>query len=120
MAKKIVCTRSVDVYVLANTQHYVPMKIMVVAGNLRDFIVIGIPQKNWIHITIHLLWDTLEINWSSALPKLGNTEVTLPTSVTIFLMDKYRVRYCMDASELFFNIMLCTCVMWQTLTNSML
>ena len=57
---------------LADTQHYVPMKLMGVMGNPRDFPV-RILLKSWIYPTRNLLWDTLEINWFSVLLKLSES-----------------------------------------------
>ena len=65
---------------------------MAVTGTHRDSQSEKSYRKNQMHSTRHLLWDTLEINWSSVLLKLGNTKVTLLTLVTVPLMDKYRVR----------------------------
>ena len=75
----------------------------------RDF-TIGGTYKNQIHITRYLLWGMLEITWSSLLLKLGNTEVTLATLVTVPLMDKYRIRSIMDNSDLISYIILPTAV----------
>ena len=86
---------------------------MTVTGNPRDFTFRGTLQEKQIHIARNLLWDTLEINWSSVILKLGNTEVTLPTLVTIPLMDKYTVRSIMDNNELTSYIMLLICFIWQ-------
>ena len=89
MAKKIVCKYSTDDYVLADTNHCVPIKPMAVTGNSRDFTIRATLQKNQIQIIRHSLSATLEIIWYSVLLKLGNTEVTLPTLVTVHPMEKY-------------------------------
>ena len=62
---------------------------MTVIVNPRDFTIRRALPKNHIHITRNFPWDTLEIDWFSVLMKPGNTEVTLPSSVTILLMDKH-------------------------------
>ena len=72
---------------------------MAVTCNPRYFTIKGTLQKNQIHITRHLLLSTFEINWSSVLLKLGNTEATIPTLVTVYLMDKCRDRCIMDGNE---------------------
>ena len=66
--------------------------------------------KNQIHITKHMIWDTLYINWSSALLKLGNAEATLPPLVTIPFRNKYRVRNIMENNNLISYIILLTSV----------
>ena len=59
------------------------------------------------------VWDTLEINWSPMLLKLGSTKVTLTTAVTVPLTDKYRVRSIMNNNDLISYIMLLAGVTWQ-------
>ena len=79
---------TVYIYVfLADSKHYVPIKLMSTTGNPRDFIVRGTLQKNHINITKHLIWDTFDINWSSAMLNLGKTETTSPNLVTVPLVD---------------------------------
>ena len=97
---------------LAESKLYVPIKLMALTGNSRDFTVSRTLQKNQIHITRHLLWYTLTVNWSLLLLKLGNTEVSLPILVTAPLMDKYRVGSIMRNNELFSCIILLNGVIW--------
>ena len=69
-------SNTVHVYMLlADTKCYVSIKLMAVIGNLRYFTVSGTFKKQT-YITRHLLWDTLEINWSSLQLKYNSTEVT--------------------------------------------
>ena len=114
MAEKTLSKRSTCVHALADIKHYVPIKVMVVTGNSSDFTIRETVQKR-MYITRHLLWNTLEFNQSSALLKLGNTEVTPPTLVAIPLMNKYRVKTIMDSTDLISDIVLFTGVIWQAL-----
>ena len=93
---------------LADSKHYIPVMLMSTTGNPRDFTVTGTLQKNYISITEHLIWDTLNIKWSSVMLKVGNDETTLPDLVTVPLMDKYRVRSIMDITSLVSYIFLLT------------
>ena len=112
MAKDVVCKCSICVWNFDCYKNNVPLTQMAVTDNPRDFIIKGTLQKNQIHITRHLLWDTLEINWSSVLQILCNNEVTLLNLVTIPLKDKYRVRSIINRNELISYIMLLTGVIW--------
>ena len=85
---------------------------MSTTGNPGHFTVRA-PQKSQITITKNLIWDTLDINWSLVMLRLGNAEVTLPTLVMVLLMDKCRVRVIMDNNNLNSYIMLLTGVTWQ-------
>ena len=69
-------------------------------------------MTHMIHITRHLLLDTLKINFSLVLLILCNIKVTLPTIVTVPFLDKYRVRSIMDNNELISHILLLTGVIW--------
>ena len=121
MAKKTVYQQSTCLcfVFLAGTQHYVPIKLMAVTGNPRYLTIRGNLQRNQIHKVRNLLLDSLETAWSSVLLKLGNSEVSLATSVTIPLIGKHIVRNMMDNNELISYIMLPTPVTWQVLTKSM-
>ena len=71
---------------LAVTKHYVHIKLISTTSNHWEFTMRVSLHRNQIHITRHLLWNTLEIYWSSVLLKLGISEVTLPTLVTMPVM----------------------------------
>ena len=75
-------------------------------------------RKNQIHITRHLIQDTLDINWSSVLMILHNCKITLPTLVIVPLMEKYKIRSNMDSNDLISYITPLTGVTWQTPPNS--
>ena len=74
-------------------------------------------EKKQIKITKHLIWGTLDINLFEVLLKLDNAEVTLPTVVSVPVMDKYRDQSIMDNNDLISYIMLLTGVTWQTPNN---
>ena len=72
---KIVCKNCTYLCVLADSKHYVPLKLMSNTGNSREFTSRNNVQKNHINITKHLIWDTLDIKQPSVMFKLGNTEI---------------------------------------------
>ena len=98
--------------ILADTKHYLAVKLMAVAYNHRSFTIRGTLQKNQLHITRHLHWDTSEINWSLVLLIIVSIEVTLPTQVTVPLMDKYTVRSIINNGGFVSSIMLLTGATW--------
>ena len=65
----------------------------------------NLPEISNTH-TRHLLLVALEINWSSVLLKCGNREVALPTSVTIPLINKCKIKSFINSNEAIFYIML--------------
>ena len=71
---------------------YVPIKLTAVRGNPKRFYNWRNLTEKQMHINRHLFCPTVEINQFSVLLKLGNTRVTLPTSVTTPMMDNYRDR----------------------------
>ena len=69
-----------------------------------------ITEKKQIIITKHPFWDTLDTNWYSLMLKVDSADTTLLISVTVPLMNNYRIRSIMDYNDL---IMLFTGVAWQ-------
>ena len=68
--------KTVHIYVfLADSKHYVSIKLMSTIGKPRHFTGRGTLQRNHITVIKYLIWYTLDINWSLVILNLGNTEI---------------------------------------------
>ena len=63
----------------------------------------------------HLIYDTLDINWSELTLEWGNSEIVLPNVVMVSMINKCKVRSIMENNTLLSYIMLLTGVTLQAL-----
>ena len=105
---------TVHIYVfLAFSKYHVSIKLMSTTGKPRNLTLRSTLQKKHINLARHLIWVTLDINWSSVILKLGNAEIVLPNLVTVHLVDKNIVRSIRENTTLLSSIILFMGVTWQ-------
>ena len=63
------------------------------------------------------IWDILEIDWSQVKVTFNGKVINLPKSITVRLLDKFKVRQMMGGQPTLFYLMLKQGFNWFTLTQ---
>ena len=64
----------------------------------------------------HYIWDILEVDWSENKVTFNGKVINLPKSITIKLLDKFKVNHMMGSQPILFHLMLKQGFNWFTLT----
>lgn len=76
----------------SNSQYYIPIKICKLNGNMLMLKLNGQLAFEKINLQHNALWDVLEFDWQEIQILVNNKIFSLPTSVTISLRNKFRLR----------------------------
>ena len=89
-----------------------------IAGNVHLFKLTGALLLENINLRKNWIWDVLEIDWSDVHVTLNGTEINLPISIVIPLVDKLRVRWHFKKNPLHLYIKLKQRKSWFNLENT--
>jgi hypothetical protein len=121
-----------DIYLfISSPEHYVPVKLTTVPGQIHQFRQDRPLLRHQITLDANRLWDVLHVAWSTTIPSTSfenrgfwnvnvlhqDKRLSLPHSITVPLLEKYRVRTILKKNELSISLMIKQGVSWYSLTK---
>ena len=103
---------------IADTQSYVPIDLIEIAGNVHLFKLTGTLLLENINIRKSCIWDVLEIDWYDVHVTLNEKEINLHISIVIPPIDTFKVRWLIKKNPVHLHIMLKQRKSWLNLENS--
>ena len=91
---------------ISDIQYYIPVKLCKIAGSIHLFNITGTLTPNKVKLNKHFIWDILEIDWSEIKITFNGKVINLPKSITVRLLDKFKVRHMMGSQQILFHLML--------------
>ena len=101
----------------SDVNQYVTVKPCETMGSIHLFKFFGHLTPHQITLERKLLWDVLKTDWKEVFMTLNVTIIHLPTSVTIPLREKFRLRCIMRKTSLLLHLMLGQGTSWYALDN---
>ena len=86
------------------------------AGSIVLFKITGRLTIDKVRLNKHYVWDVLEIDCSEIKVAFNGKVINLPTSLTVKLWDKFKVRHKMGSQPILFHLMLKQGFNWFMLT----
>ena len=101
---------------ISDIQYYVPVKLCRTAGSIHLFKITGRLTIDKVRLNKYYVWDILEIDWSRIKVTFNGKVINLSKSITVKLLDKFKVRDMMGSQPILFHLMLKQGFNWFTLT----
>ena len=102
-----------------NTQYYVPIKICTLNSHMLMVKLNGQLLLDMINLQKNTMWDVLKFDWQAIQVLVNNKSFNLPTSVTIPLKDKLRLRRMLRKKELACYFMIKQGLNWYMLKHEL-
>ena len=82
-----------DIYIfLCTRENYVAARIRSIPGQVPKFSINGPLPSHKISLEKRYIWDILHVDWNETMIRHGDTFVHMPTSFTVPILDKIRIR----------------------------
>ena len=88
------------------------------AGGTHLFKITGTLMPENVKLTRNILWDIIELDWKEVNMTLNGNKINLPTSVTLKLKDKFKIRCIVKSQPLLFHIILKQGMTWFSLASN--
>ena len=103
---------------ISDAKYCVPIILCRTAGSIHLFkITRMLPPEN-VKLNTNILWDIIELDWKEVNVTLNGNKINLPTSVTIWFKDKFKIGCIIKREPFLFHIMLKQGMTWFTLTSN--
>ena len=102
---------------ISDVQYYVPVKLCKTADSIYLFKITGKIMMERVKLNKHYIWDILETDWSEVKVTFYGKVINLPKSISVRLLDKFKVRQMMGSQPILFHLMLKQGFNWFALTQ---
>ena len=99
---------------ISDVQYYVPVKLCRMAESIHQSKITGPLGPGNVKLKWNFIWDVIELDWKGVNITLNENKINLPSTVTIKIQDKFKIRHVIRREPLLFHIMLKQGFTWFT------